>query len=266
MKKVLLFLIFTFGVNFSYADCAMSGMAFFPKKRNISLNSLFIIQGYSMSEETVESFREREIFLISESGELVLLTLQEILKGQMSLTQAIFKPVSELKPNTKYFLHYSNETNREVLEMQQWNPESKQREKVYWQTSEVKSTDLISPSLKIDYEKSEVIHYGCGPSSNAIFKVSNRDNLEIWYKAEVIELSTNKKTTFYLTEWENKINVGHGMCSGAFVFKDQGKYKVRFTPTNMDGESIQTTEWKIFDSPFVNDKPFIKLKQPKTAI
>jgi hypothetical protein len=82
----------------------------------------------------------------------------------------------------------------------------------------------------------------------------------------VIELSTNKKTTFYLTEWENKLNVGRGMCSGAFVFKDQGKYKVRFTPTNSDGESIQTTEWKIFDSPFVNDKPFIKLKQPQTAI
>ena len=73
----------------------MSGMQFFPKNRNISLNSLFIIQGYSMSEETVESFREREVYLVSESGELVLLTLQEILKGQMSLTQAIFKPVRE---------------------------------------------------------------------------------------------------------------------------------------------------------------------------
>jgi len=265
MKKVLVLLFFTLAVNFSYADCAMSGMEFFPKKRNISLNSLFIIQGYSMSEETVESFRERAVYLVSESGELVLLTLQEILKGQMSLTQAIFKPVSELKPNTKYFLHYSNETNREVLEIQQWNPESKQREKVYWQTSEVKSMDSISPSLKIDYEKSEVIHYGCGPSSNAIFTVSNSNQLEIWYKTEVIEIATNKKTTFYLTEWENKLNVGHGMCSGAFVFKDQGKYKVRFTPTNIDGESIQTTEWKIFDSPYVDDKPFIKLKLPPTA-
>jgi hypothetical protein len=266
MKKVLTLLFFTLVVNFSYADCAMSGMEFFPKKRNISLNSLFIIQGYSMSEETVESFREREIYLVSESGELVLLTLQEILKGQMSLTQAIFKPVRELKPNTKYFLSYSNETKREIAEMQQWNAESKQKEKVYWQTSEAKSTDLISPGLKIDYEKSEVFHYGCGPSSNAIFTVSNSNDIEVWYKTEVIEIATNKKTTFYLTEWENKLNVGHGMCAGAFIFKDVGKYKVRFTPINTDGESIKTTEWKLFDSPFENDKLFIRLKQPQPAL
>lgn len=258
MKKVLVFIIFTFGVNFSYADCAMSGMQFFPEKRNISLNSIFIIQGYSISQKTVESFREREIYLVSESGELVLLTLQEILKGQMSLTQAIFKPVSELKPNTKYFLKYSDETKSEMLEMKQWNSESKQMEKVYWQTSEIKSTDLTNPSLKIEYEKTEVIHYGCGPSSNAIFNVSNRNNLEIWYKTEVIEISTNITTTFYITEWKNKLNVGHDMCSGAFIFKNKGKYKVRFTPTNIDGESIKTTEWKMFDSPFVNDKTFTK--------
>jgi hypothetical protein len=214
----------------------------------------------------VESFRERAVYLVSESNELVLLTLQEILKGQMSLTQAIFKPVRELKPNTKYFLSYSNETKREIAEMQLWNAESKQKEKVYWQTSEVKATELISPSLKIDYEKSEVIHYGCGPSSNAIFTVSNRDNLEVWYKTEVIEIATNKKTTFYLTEWENKLNVGHGMCSGGFIFKDVGKYKVRFTPINTDGESIKTTEWKLVASPFENDKPFIKLKLPQIAV
>jgi len=39
---------------------------------------MIIIQGYSMSEETVENFRERAVYLVSESGELVLLTLQEI--------------------------------------------------------------------------------------------------------------------------------------------------------------------------------------------
>lgn len=56
------------------------------------------------------------------------------------------------------------------------------------------------------------------------------------------------------------------MCSGGFIFKDVGKYKVRFTPTNMDGESIQTTECKLFASPFENDKPFIRLKQPQIAV
>ena len=155
MKKILILIliIFTLSVNFAFAECAMSGMQFFPDKKNTSLNSMFIIQGYSISQKTVESFRKREIFLESESGELVLLSLQEILKGQMSLTQAIFKPVSALQPNTKYFLKYSDETKSEIWEMKQWNSETKQTEKVYWQTSEIKSIDLVNPSLKIDFEK-----------------------------------------------------------------------------------------------------------------
>lgn len=258
MKKILVILIFTFSINVSFADCSMNGMEFFPEKRTISLNSLFIIQGYLMSQKTVESFKERTIYLESESGDLIVLQLQEILRGQMNLTQAIFKPVSVLQPNTKYFLKYSNETKSETSEMNHWNSKTQQNEKVYWQTSEVISTDLINPSLKIVYEKTEVVHFGCGPSSNAIFKVSNKNNIEIWYKTEVIELATNKKTTFYLTEGEKSLNVGHGMCSGAFSFKNKGKYKVRFTPMNSDGQSLKTTEWKTFDSPFANDKWFKK--------
>jgi hypothetical protein len=117
---------------------------------------------------------------------------------------------------------------------------------------------LINQSLKIDYQKTDVIHYGCGPSSNAIFNVSNRNSIEIWYKTEVIEISTKTKTIFYITDLENKLNVGHGMCSGAFSFKSSGKYKVRFTPMNIDGETLKTTEWKVFNSPFANDKIFTK--------
>ncbi|MFY8182466.1 MAG: hypothetical protein ACOVLG_11870 [Flavobacterium sp.] len=258
MKKILVIIVFILGTEFSFADCASSGFQFFPEKRSISLNSMFIIQGYLGSQKTIQSFKNREVYLESENGELILLKLHELLKGQMNLTQAIFKPVSELKPNTKYFLKYSNETEGEILARRQWNSETKQMEKVYWQTSEIKSTNLINQNLKIDYQKTDVIHYGCGPSSNAIFNVTNRNNLEIWYKTEVTEISTNTTTIFYITDFEKKLEVGHDMCSGAFRYKNSGKYKVRFTPMNIDGEALKATEWKVFDSPFANDKTFTK--------
>lgn len=258
MKKILSFIIFTFGLNFVSAECGMSGMQFFPEKKDISLNPMFIIQGYSFSQKTVESFKERNVFLESENGELILLNLQEVLQGQMNLNQAIFKPVKPLQSNTKYFLQYSNQTQGEISEMFRWNPITRISEKVYWQTSDIQAIELLNPTLKINYKKTAVTHFGCGPSSHAVFEVLNKNNIEIWYKTEVIELSTNTKTIFYITEWQNRINVGHDMCSGAFRFKNKGQYKVSFTPMNIDGASMNTTDWQIFNSPFEKDQTFTK--------
>ncbi|WP_040282607.1 hypothetical protein [Psychroserpens damuponensis] len=257
MKKILLFLLLTFGMKSAFADCAGMGMQFFPSTKEISLNSMFIIQGYAFSQKTIKSFEERTIYLESESGELIELNLQEILIGQKQLTQAIFYPTSELKPNTKYFLKYSDETEFEVREMTTYNREKKKREKVYWKTTDKKSIEKLNSNLTLEFEKTNVEHYGCGPEANAIFNIKNKSESEVWYKTEVVDLSANNKKVFYIKEWNDKLNVGHGMCSGAFTFKNKGKYKVRFTPMNIDGKSLKTTNWTTFESPFMNDKsPF----------
>jgi hypothetical protein len=254
MKKIIFLLFLTFGIKSVFAECSMSGMQFFPKQNEISLNSMFIIQGYSFSQKTINTFKSRIIYLESENGELIKLHLQEILKGEMSLTQAVFKPAKELKPNTIYFLKYTDQTENEGREMMQYNRKKKKREKVFWKTTIKKTIELLNSNLKIEFEKTEVVHYGCGPSANAIFNVNNKSKSEIWYKTEVIDLTTNKKTTYYITERNGKLNVGHGMCSGAFTFGRKGKYKVKFTPMNIDGKYLKTSNWKTFESPFMNDK------------
>jgi hypothetical protein len=254
MKKIILLLFLTLGIKTVFAECASSGMQFFPEQKEISLNSMFIIQGYYFSQKTINSFNDRVIYLESENGELIELNLQEILKGQMDLTQAIFCPTSELKPNTTYFLKYSDQTENEGREMMQYNRVKKEREKVYWKTTDKRALETLNSNLNVQFEKTEVIHYGCGPSANAIFNIKNKTESEIWYKTEVVDITTNNKTTFYIKEWNKKLNVGHGMCSGAFTYTNQGKYKVRFTPMNTSGKSLKTTDWKTFESPFMNDK------------
>ena len=256
MRNIILLLILTFGIKFSHADCGMNGMQFYPEQKEISLNPMFIIQGYSFSQKTINSFKERKIYLESESGELITLNLREILKGEKQLTQAIFYPISELKQNTTYFLKYSDETENEVKEMMQYNSDKKARERVFWKTTDKKNFETLNSSLKIIFKKNEVIHYGCGPSVNALFDIENKTESEIWYKTEVIEIDTNKKTVFYIMEWKEKLNVGHGMCSGAFVFNRKSKYKVRFTPMNTDGQSLKTTNWINIENPFLSDKLF----------
>jgi len=253
MKKLLIFIVLVTGLNSAYADCSSSGMQFFPEQKEISLNSMFIIQGYYRSQKTIESFKNRTVFLESEKGEIIKLILQETLKGQMHLTQALFKLSKELKPNTKYFLKYSNQTEKESREMKQWNSEKEEREIVYWKTSNKKTMELLNSDLKIEYLNTEVIIYGCGPSANATFKIINKQKIEVWYKTELIDISTNERTIFYIREWKKTLNVGHKMCSGAFTYKKEGNYKVRFTPMNTDGKSLKTTNWKTFKSPFMND-------------
>ncbi|CAM1370773.1 hypothetical protein [Tenacibaculum xiamenense] len=257
MKRNILLLFLIFGVKSLFAECSMSGMVFYPEQKEISLNSMFIIQGYADSQKTINSFKERTIYLESENGELIKLNLQEILIGQMNLTQAIFRPSKKLKPNTTYFLKYSEPTENEVREMKQFNREKKVREKVFWRTTKKSQFKSLNSNLNIVFEKTQVIQYGCGPSSNAIFKVKNKPESEVWYKTEVVDLSDNSKKVFYIKEWNGRLNVGHGMCSGAFTYRNKGKYKVRFTPMNTDGKSLKTTQWKTFKSPYMNYKnPF----------
>jgi hypothetical protein len=254
MKKIILLILLFVGISFSYADCAMNGMEFFPKQKEISLSPMFIIQGYSMSQKTVENFKNRKVYVESENGDLTELILVEILKSEKYLTQAIFKVSKELLPNLIYYIKYSDENENEKREMLQYNKDKNKHEKVFWKTSDLKSIDLLNSNLKIIFEKTDTIFYGCGPEANAIFKIVNKVNSEIWYKTELIEIETNKKTIFYITENNNKLKVGHGMCSGAFIFKQKGKYKVRFTPMNIDGQELTKTEWKTFESPFALNK------------
>jgi hypothetical protein len=228
MKKIFTPLLIFISIQFSIANdfmCASSGLTFLPEKKEISLNSMFIIEGYAYSQKTINSFKNRNVFLESSNGEIVELILQQILKGQMSLTQAIFKTKKELKPNTKYFLKFSNLTKNEKSEMYQWNAKTKKSEQVYWQTTEQKKINLLNNNLKIDFKKTEVIHYGCGPSANAIFEILNKSENEIWYRTEIVDMTTGSKIIYIIREWNNSLSVGHGMCSGAFLFKEKESIK-----------------------------------------
>lgn len=257
MKKIALLLLLNFGINSSYANCvicAMNGMYFYPEKKEISMNSMFIIEGYAMSQETIKSFKNRKIFLESENGELIPLNLQEIHIGQMSLTQAILKPSSPLKALTTYSLKYSDQTEDESREMTRFNRHLKKHEKVKWKTTDNNYLKPLNSTLNIIYHSSEVIPYGCGPAVNANFIIKNKPESQIWFKTEFVNLTTNKKTTYYIKQWKDELSVGHGMCSGAFTYDGSGKYKVRFTAMNTDGNALKPTNWKIYDSPYKNAK------------
>lgn len=250
MKKSFIILIFILSIKSAFGKCASGGFQFYPEQREISMNSMFIIEGYANSQALIVEFYKENIFLLSENGEAIELVLQKILKGQMELTQAVFKPIKELKPNTIYYLKNPVNTSGYFT---QWNSNVEKMEKVHWITSDKKVNDSINSNLKIEFEKTEVIYLGCGPATNAIFNIKNHSDSEIWYKTEVVNLTNNKTIIYYIKDLNGKLNVGHGMCAGAFTFDKTSKYKVRFTPTNIDGAILNDTEWLTFDSPYLKE-------------
>ncbi|MBV7440455.1 hypothetical protein KRX57_03410 [Weeksellaceae bacterium TAE3-ERU29] len=252
MKKILL-IIFVLTIKLTYAECGVTDMSFYPENTKVSLNSMFIIEGYGWGQEVIKTFNKRKVYLETETGEKIDLKCLNIYKGY-GLSQAIFKPIERLKPNTKYFLKWENLTEIEITQLKRYNIDTKNNEDVFWETTDEEFTKPLNSRLSIKFKDTEVIHYGCGPSVYANFEIENKNNSsEVWYKTELVDLATNKKSTYYLISSEAKLGVGHGMCAGGFGFSYKNrdnKYKVRFTPMNTDGKTLKTTQWITFINPF----------------
>ncbi|QED36677.1 hypothetical protein FK178_02640 [Antarcticibacterium arcticum] len=256
MKYLSLFfrLSLTLSIQAGNYECTMSGIQFFPQQKEISLNPMFIVEGYAYSQPQIEALGTREVYLETDDGEKIILELKGILRGQMMLTQAIFKPVQSLLPNRKYYLKLSAKPDEDILKNfnQRYNPLKKEDEMVYWETTGLQNAAPLDKNLKIVFAETNVQFYGCGPEANAIFNISEKANAQIWFKTEVMDLTTGKLTTYYIQEWKGKLYVGHNMCSGAFTYNKKGNYKVRFTPMNIDGRELNTTSWTTFASPYLN--------------
>lgn len=251
---IFLFLAFSFTVKANNMECSMMGLQYFPQQNEISLNPMFIIEGYAYSQEHIEALKNREVYLESSSGEKVVLEFQELLKGQMELTQALFRPTESLLPNKRYFLKLSAATNKNDLNSftERYNRETNRYEPVFWETTGLEYSAAISMDLALEFKGTRVEFFGCGPAANAVFAVLNEGDTEVWYRTEVENLQTRKKTTYYLREYNGHLDVGHDMCAGAFTFSSEGKYKVRFTPLNIDGKESKTTSWTTFNSPYMS--------------
>jgi hypothetical protein len=255
MKTIITFFFLIFGLQTALADCASGSISFFPESKVINLHPKIMIEGYGSSQKTIEKFKKRKVWLVSEKGNLVELQLIGIFEGQMHLTQAIFEPLGNLAPNTSYTIKYEHQTLEEEDAMLQYDSERGVREKVSWKTTSIKAKVPLSSSvdstIQIQFKDTDIQYYGCGPAANAVFTVQTKLDDEIWYKTELVELASDQKTIYYIRSWDGNLSVGHGMCAGAFRYKKTGKYKVRFTPVSIDGKIYPTTSWTSFESPYM---------------
>lgn len=215
------------------AMCAWNGLSAFPSGKMISQNSIIVIEGYAASQEIVQELNKKyPVYLVSEKHKIKL-TVKEILIGQFSLTQAVLIPETTLTIGLNYTLLIEELPEGESLD--RWNSELEKREPVVYTVGlELDNKKPIFETCPKEIKKS-LIHLGCGPSIHVVFDCNVIDSSEYLVKATVKNLKTGKENSYYLEPNQGTLKIGHGMCSGAFIFDEGDDYEIEFSIMDASG-------------------------------
>lgn len=252
MKKLTIILLFILSKSLVFADCSSSGIWAFPQTGNIKQNSLIVLTGYYNSQKIISQLNKKYPVYLESKGHKVTLTTRYTYKGMFNLTQIILKPDEKLISGKTYKLKIKNLDKFESKLLKKWNSELQKYESISWKVE--KGLDTIQPSF-ISYPKlinKTTTYFGCGPAIYSIFKFETKDENEILIKTQLVDLDNGQSNIYFLKfDKSNKLNIGHGMCSGAFMYKKNRKYKVRFQLMDICGnKNNEWTNWTEFNSPF----------------
>lgn len=234
------------------AECSSGGIKVFPSTKEIKQSSRIILEGYASSQKVIELLNKDYPVYLESGNHQIKLKVLSINKGMYSLTQAILEPREKLLPGKTYFLKVDKLDDYQQGFLKKWDSEKKSYEPVSWIVGDKIDTSapklLATPRL-VD---KKTLPYGCGPAVYANFKLEAEDESDILVKTELVNITTGQKNIYYLNlHISGTLNVGHGMCSGAFSFRPQNFYKIRFNLTDNCGNSDNLwTDWIEFESPY----------------
>lgn len=245
MKKIFILVFAVFLSTHLLADCMAGGIRVFPDNFEICKNSIIVLEGHIMSQKTIKSLKLENRAYLNSGNHRVQLKVINLYEGEDDLTQAILKPQEELKVGQEYTLELDSLGDDDHL-----YKIGKYNQPISWKV--INKVDTKKPSWKSGmrpkFQKTSFTAYGCGPAVYAHFRVSIHDKSETLVKTEVMDLSNKERTIFYLSPRDGVINVGHGMCSGAFVFRENVQYKIRFDLMDASGNSFgRWSEWTKVD-------------------
>lgn len=244
MKKLLsLFFILTINLS-ANAMCSFSGISVWPNQQNIATNSIFVIEGYGQSQELILQLNKKNKIYLTCNSEIIPIKVLRIVEGQYRLTQAILKPERQLTTGKTYELHIDNlgMFDKDEYKVVKWTVNTK--------------NDIIKPEWNCEptYKGKSFTAYGCGPAIYINFCGSFKDNSSTLIYAKVYNKTDKTSSEYFLTTDNQKISLGHGMCSGEFSFEEKIDYEVQFGLMDASGnENKVLTEPISFTSPTDND-------------
>lgn len=221
------------------ADCAGSGIYFWPADYSLTPNSFIVVTGYASSEELVLGLGTKyEVFLENKSEKIKLVPVQTEVGG-FHLSQIALKPEKELALGSSYqYVVYGADDNSFLDQV--YNYTKGKREPVFFNVS--KKPETIPPAWikKPEFVKSEYIPFGCGPGKWIKYHFQIEETSNFLFRINLTHVINKSSVTFSITAEEGFLLIGHGMCSGAFEFIDGDNYE--FTVDLID-ECGNVTLW-----------------------
>lgn len=250
MKKYFLTLILAVSLAGNVlADCIGFGMNVYPASGQIKQNTRIMIVGHINDEEVIRGLNKKYPIYLQTKGHKVALEVIETCQGMYSLTQAILKPAAKLKVGETYLLKIENQPYNRTKDHSITPLDG--HKKVQWLITKGNDNGLPVWSKKPVFKKTYYQMFGCGPDMFVTFEVGIKDASGVLVKTQLLDATTNKTYTYYLLPDENGLlNVGHNMCSGAFNFEKQHKYKIRFSLVDTAGNTNKKwTAWEKCKNP-----------------
>jgi hypothetical protein len=132
------------------------------------------------------------------------------------------------KPKSRLTAGYEYELKLGTMDILKWGQNESKTLPPKW--TAIDQIDLQAPAWETQpqYLSKSYRGYGCGPEVYVRFSFSGKDSSAILVKAIVTNSKTGATTSYYPIPAEGDVLVGHGMCCGAFAFKDHVKYTVKF--------------------------------------
>jgi len=233
MKHSFILFAFLILAAIAKADCSGSGIGVWPYTSNLKANPVIVIEFYGSSQQIVSGLNNKYSIYLKSGKEKISLLIIEVCKGQFRLIQVIVKPATELKAGKEYQLMIDNLPGYEGIH--KWNKETHKTETPAWKVLKEADTEFPVWTKLPKFNSKYYAMFGCGPSFGIVFDLAAADASPVLIKTTVRNTKTGKYSTYYLEPADNKISVGHNMCSGAFDFDSNDPYEVSFALMDASG-------------------------------
>lgn len=233
MKQVLYVLLVIASIQTTSAKCTGNGIFPLHESDTLTKNGMLVLEFYAASQGLVSGLNDKYPVYMQCGKEKIKLNVAEIFTGEFRVTQVIFKPERNYKINKAYELKIDN-----LPEYEQLHQFSQTYNKWVPLTFTIVDGDKASPPVitgtprLTNMEKQE---FGCGPARWAYFDLGIEWNTTQLVQVKLTDKATGKSTDYIFRVEKGQVKIGHGMCSGAFYFKDSSGYEVSFAILDATG-------------------------------
>jgi hypothetical protein len=217
------------------ADCSSGGIYVARGSEKLYKNSILILEFYAMSQEVVPGIGNRYLVWLQSGNAKVAMQPIEVLKGEMDITQVVFRPTCDLVEGEVYKLVIDSLSEWHIPH--RYNSTTGNREPYSFTILKNTAIDLPLLFTKAPVEtKKELILMGCGPLRSVHFSIVADTSIRL-VRASVKNNYTGKTTIYILPIENGEVSVGHGMCSGPFLFDKGEKLTVSFALLDYTGNA-----------------------------